>query len=59
MSSGISGVMSALKAESLLADSQLFDQIKTLCANLQYSTADGKFAFDDYFKTNVIASFAD
>jgi hypothetical protein len=55
MSSGISGVMSALKAESLLADSQLFDQIKSLCANLQYSTEDGKFAFDDYFKTLVDA----
>src|SRR5271157_836968 len=55
MSSGISGVMSALKAESLLADSQLFDQIKTLCENLQYSTGDGKFAFDDYFQTIVDA----
>lgn len=51
MSSGISGVMSALKAESLLGDSQLFEQIKKLCANLTYSTEDGKFAFDDYFKT--------
>jgi len=55
MSNGISGVMSALKAESLLADSQLFDQIKTLCENLQYSTGDGKFAFDDYFQTIVDA----
>ena len=55
MSSGISGVMSALKAESLLSDSQLFDQIKALCASLQYSTEDGKFAFDDYFKTIVEA----
>jgi len=55
MSNGISGVMSALKAESLLDGSQLFEQIKTLCANLQYSTEDGKFAFDDYFKTLVDA----
>jgi hypothetical protein len=55
MSGGISGVMSALKSEVLLADSQLFEQIKTLCADLQYSTADGKFAFDDYFTTLVEA----
>ncbi len=53
MSSGISGVMAALKAESLLADSQLFDQIKRLCADLQYNTGDGKLAFDDYFRTLV------
>lgn len=55
MSSGISGIMSALKAESLLGESQLFDQIKTLCTNLTYNTEDGKFAFDDYFKTLVEA----
>ena len=55
MSNGISGVMSALKAESLLEGSQLFDQIKILCANLQYSTEGGKFAFDDYFETLVDA----
>src|ERR1035437_10941393 len=55
MSSGISGVMSALKAEVLLADSGLFDQIKRLCADLQYDTADGKFAFDDYLVALVEA----
>lgn len=55
MSSGISGVMSALKAEVLLGESQLFDQIKKLCSNLTYSTEDGKFAFDDYLKTLVDA----
>lgn len=51
MSSGISGVMSAMKAESLLADSQLFNQIEGLCKDLTYNTAEGKFAFDDYFAT--------
>jgi hypothetical protein len=55
MSSGISGVMAALKAEALLVDSQLFEQIRRLCADLQYSTADGKLAFDDYYQTLVEA----
>ena len=55
MSSGVSGIMSALKAEELLEGSQLFDQVKKLCADLRYSTEDGKFAFDDYFATLVDA----
>jgi hypothetical protein len=55
MNNAISGVMSALKAESLLAESYLFDQIKTLCSNLTYNTEDGKFAYDEYFKTLVDA----
>jgi hypothetical protein len=42
--------MSALKAEELLKGSQLFDQIERLRGNVSYSTADGKLAFDDYFK---------
>lgn len=53
MSSGISGVMAALKAETLLGESQLFDQIKKLCSDLTYSTVDGKLAFDDYFTALV------
>jgi hypothetical protein len=53
MSEGISGVMDALKAESLLKDSQLFIQIEKLCADLQYNTQDKQFAFDDYFKILV------
>jgi hypothetical protein len=53
MSNGISGVMAALKAETLLGESQLFDQIKKLCADLTYSTVDGKLAFDDYFNALV------
>jgi hypothetical protein len=49
MSDGVTGVMQALKAENLLGDSQLFGQIAKLCADLTYSTEDGKFSFDDYF----------
>jgi len=45
--------MDALKAESLLKDSQLFVQIEKLCADLQYNTQDKQFAFDDYFKILV------
>lgn len=55
MSSGITGVMAALKSEALLGESNLFEQIKKLCADLQYETADGRLAFDDYFKTLVEA----
>jgi hypothetical protein len=55
MSSGISGVMAALKSEALLGESQLFEQIKKLCADLQYETADGRLAFGDYFNTLVQA----
>jgi hypothetical protein len=51
MSNAVSGVMNALKAEELLKGSQLFDQIEKLRGNVSYSTADGKLAFDDYFKT--------
>lgn len=53
MSGSISGVMAALKAETLLGESQLFDQIKKLCTDLTYSTVDGKLAFDDYFNALV------
>jgi len=55
MSSGISGVMAALKSEALLGDSQLFEQIAKLCKDLQYDTTDKVFAFDDYFRTLVEA----
>jgi len=55
MSSGITGVMAALKSEALLGESQLFEQIKKLCADLRYETADGRLAFDDYFRTLVEA----
>jgi hypothetical protein len=55
MSNAVSGVMNALRAEELLKGSQLFDQIEALCANLSYSTEEGKLAFDDYFKTLVDA----
>jgi hypothetical protein len=50
MSNAISGVMNALKAEELLKDSQLFDQIEKLCGNISYGSGEGKLAFDDYFK---------
>jgi hypothetical protein len=53
MSSGISGVMAALKAETLLGESQLFGQIEKLCVDLTYNTVDGKLAFDDYFNALV------
>jgi hypothetical protein len=53
MSNAVSGVMNALKAEELLKDSQLFDQIEKLRGNLSYSSEDGKLAFDDYFKELV------
>lgn len=52
---GVSGVMSALKAESLMKDSQLFEQIAQLRASVGYVTEDGKLGFDDYFKTLVAA----
>jgi hypothetical protein len=55
MSNAVSGVMNALKAETLLEGSQLFDQIEKLRANVSYTTVDGKLAFDDYFKTLVDA----
>src|SRR5271157_905906 len=55
MSSGISGVMSALKAEELMSGSQLFDQITKLSAELSYKSTEGKLAFDDYFKSLVEA----
>src|SRR5271157_1795177 len=55
MSSGISGVMSALKAEELMSGSQLFDQITKLSAELSYKSTEGKLAFDDYFKELVDA----
>jgi len=55
MSSGISGVMSALKAETLLGESQLFDQIKKLVAELTWNSEDGKFGFDNYFQSLVEA----
>ena len=56
MSRGVAGFMAALKAEALLGeDSELFAQIRSLCSDLQYSTEDGKFAFDDYFRTLVEA----
>src|SRR5271156_4317854 len=55
MSNGISGVMSALKAEELMKGSQLFGQIEKLRAELSYRTEDGKLAFDDYFKELVDA----
>src|SRR5271155_6125301 len=55
MRSGISGVMSALKAETLLGESQLFDQIKKLVAELTWNSEDGKFGFDNYFKQLVDA----
>ena len=53
MSNAVSGVMNALKAEELLKDSQLFDQIEKLRGNISYSSEEGKLAFDDYFKTLV------
>jgi hypothetical protein len=55
MSNAVSGVMNALKAETLLEGSQLFDQIEKLRENVSYTTVDGKLAFDDYFKTLVDA----
>ena len=55
MSKGVAGFMAALKAQALFGDSELFGQIRRLCADLQYSTEDGKFAFDDYFKALVEA----
>src|SRR5271163_3152263 len=53
MSSGISGVMSALRAEELMKGSQLFDQITKLRTDLSYRSEEGKLAFDDYFKQLV------
>src|SRR5579863_95484 len=55
MSNAVSGVMNALRAETLLEGSQLFDQIEKLRGNVSYNTVDGKLAFDDYFKELVDA----
>lgn len=52
---GVSGVMSALKAEELMKGSQLFEQIGKLCADISYSTDEGKSSFDDYFNVLVKA----
>jgi hypothetical protein len=51
MSNPVSGVMAALKAEELLKDSHLFDQIERLYQDISYRTADGQLSFDDYFKS--------
>lgn len=50
---GVSGIIASLKAEELMKGSQLFEQIDKLRANISYTTEEGKFSFDDYFKTLV------
>ena len=52
---GVSGVMAALKAESLMVGSTLFDRIEKLRTGISYVTEEGKTSFDDYFKTLVVA----
>ena len=48
---GVSGVMSALKAEELMKGSQLFGQIEKLRASISYNSEEGKTSFDDYFRS--------
>ena len=52
---GVSGIIAALKAESLMEGSQLFGQIEFLRTSVAYKSGEGVVGFDDYFKTLIEA----
>jgi hypothetical protein len=52
---GVSGIIAALKAESLMEGSQLFGQIESLRTSIAYKSGEGVVGFDDYFKTLIDA----